>query len=68
MPKIVSSPKTRRQINEDSMAKRGIVNKAFKLHEDTVQLVKDLSEKTGKSQAQIVTEALQLWANSQKNP
>ena len=68
MPKIVSSPKTRRQINEDSMAKRGIVNKAFKLHEDTVQLVKDLSEKTGKSQAQIVTEALQLWANSQKTP
>lgn len=68
MPKTVSSPKTRRQINEDSMAKRGIVNKAFKLHEDTVQLVKDLSEKTGKSQAQIVTEALQLWANSQKTP
>lgn len=68
MPKTVSTPKTRRQINEDSMAKRGIVNKAFKLHEDTVQLVKDLSEKTGKSQAQIVTEALQLWANSQKTP
>lgn len=62
MPKIVANPKTRRQINEDSMAKRGIVNKAFKLHEDTVALVKSLSEQTGKSQAQVVTEALQLWA------
>lgn len=63
MPKIVQAPKTRRQINEDSMAKRGIVNKAFKLHEDTVALVKSLSEQTGKSQAQIVTEALQMYAN-----
>lgn len=53
MPKITSTPKTR----------RGIVNKAFKLHEDTVALVKTLSEQTGKSQAQIVTEALQMYAN-----
>ena len=49
MPKIVKNPKTRREINEASMARRGIVNKAFKLHEDTVTLVKDLSEKTDKS-------------------
>ncbi len=62
MPKIVSTPKTRREINEASMARRGVVNKAFKLHEDTVTLVKALSEQTGKSQAQIVTEALQLYA------
>ena len=63
MPKITSTPKTRREINEASMARRGIVNKAFKLHEDTVALVKILSEQTGKSQAQIVTEALQMYAN-----
>lgn len=63
MPKTISNPKTRHQINEDSMARRGIVNKAFKLHEDTVALVKDLSKQTGKSQAQIVTEALQMYAN-----
>ncbi|MFA9485437.1 hypothetical protein LU276_03815 [Moraxella haemolytica] len=63
MPKTISNPKTRHQINEDSMAHRGIVNKAFKLHEDTVALVKDLSKQTGKSQAQIVTEALQMYAN-----
>lgn len=63
MPKIVQAPKTRQQINEDSMARRGIINKAFKLHEDTVALVKSLSEQTGKSQAQIVTEALQMYAN-----
>lgn len=62
MPKIVSNPKTRREINEASMARRGVVNKAFKLHEDTVALVKALSEQTGKSQAQIVTEALQMYA------
>lgn len=63
MPKITSTPKTRREINEASMARRGIVNKAFKLHEDTVALVKTLSEQTGKSQAQIITEALQMYAN-----
>lgn len=63
MPKIVKNPKTRREINEASMARRGVKNKAFKLHEDTVTLVKDLSEKTGKSQAQIVTEALQMYAD-----
>ncbi len=67
MPKIVSNPKTRREINEASMARRGIVNKAFKIHEDTAALVKTLSEQTGKSQAQIVTEALQMYAKSMKS-
>lgn len=61
MPKIIDKPKTRRQINEQSMARRGIVNKAFKLHEDTVQTIKDLSASTGKSQAQIVTEAIAIY-------
>lgn len=62
MPRMVANPKTREQINQDSMARRGIVNKAFKLHEDTVELIKELSANTGKSQAQIVTEAIELWA------
>lgn len=53
--------KSRLEINQDSNTKRGIVNKAFKLHESTVSLVKALSEETGKSQAQIVTEALKMY-------
>ena len=60
--------KSRSQINEKSNAKRGIVNKAFKLHESTVDLVKDLAEKTGISQAQIVTEALKMYEQSLKKP
>ncbi len=60
--------KSTRQINEDSNAKRGIVNKAFKLHESTVELVKSLAKETGKSQAQIVTEAIALYAEQMKKP
>ncbi|WP_173911060.1 ribbon-helix-helix protein, CopG family [Acinetobacter sp. Marseille-Q1618] len=60
--------KSIRQINEESNAKRGIVNKAFKLHESTVELVKALAEDTGKSQAQIVTEALKMYAENIKKP
>ncbi|RYL27121.1 ribbon-helix-helix protein, CopG family [Acinetobacter piscicola] len=60
--------KSRTQINEESNAKRGIVNKAFKLHESTVDLVKDLAEKTGISQAQIVTEALKMYEQNLKKP
>ena len=58
--------KSIREINEASNARRGIVNKAFKLHESTVELVKSLSEQTGKSQAQIVTEALKMYAELNK--
>ena len=54
--------KSIREINEASNARRGIINKAFKLHKSTVELVKSLSEQTGKSQAQIVTEALKMYA------
>lgn len=56
-----SSPKSRVEINRDSDAKRGIMSKTFKLHESTVDLVKELSAQTDKSQAQIITEALQMY-------
>ncbi|MFB6348538.1 ribbon-helix-helix domain-containing protein [Moraxella marmotae] len=60
MPKIVKTPKTRREINEASMARRGIVTKSFKMPETSVQMIKQLSETTGKSQTQLITEAIEL--------
>ena len=60
--------KSRQEINDESNARRGVVNKSFKLHQNTVDLVKQLSEDTGKSQAQLVTEALALYAEQLKKP
>lgn len=67
MPKVVATPKTRRQINEESMARRGIVHKAFKIHQDYANLFVELAEKTGKSQAQILCEAITLYAEQIKD-
>ena len=49
--------KTRIEINEESNERRGIVNKAFKLHENTVDAIRSLADDSEKSQAQLITNA-----------
>lgn len=61
MPKIVQNPKTRAEIQKESNERRGIVNKAFKLHQDTVTLIKELAQVHQIPQNQLITEAVKLW-------
>ena len=49
--------KTRTEINQESNERRGIVNKAFKLHQNTVDAIRSLAEDSEKSQAQLITNA-----------
>ena len=49
--------KTRSEINQESNERRGIVNKAFKLHENTVDAIRSIAEDSEKSQAQLITNA-----------
>ena len=49
--------KTRAEINQESNKRRGIVNKAFKLHENTVDAIRSLADDSEKSQAQLITNA-----------
>lgn len=49
--------KSRTEINEDSNKSRGIINKAFKLHQSTVDAIRSFSDDSEKSQAQLVTNA-----------
>lgn len=49
--------KTRTEINNESNDRRGIVNKAFKLHQSTVDAIRNFSDDSEKSQAQLITNA-----------
>lgn len=49
--------KTRAKINQESNERRGIVNKAFKLHESTVNAIRNLADDSEKSQAQLIANA-----------
>ena len=49
--------KTRAEINQESNKRRGIVNKAFKLHENTVDAIRSLADDSEKSQTQLITNA-----------
>ncbi|OUR08485.1 hypothetical protein B4R72_13490 [Acinetobacter pittii] len=49
--------KTRTEINQESNERRGIVNKAFKLHQNTVDAIRSFADESEKSQAQLVTNA-----------
>lgn len=49
--------KTRTEINQESNESRGIVNKAFKLHQSTVDAIRSFADDSEKSQAQLVTNA-----------
>ena len=49
--------KTRTEINQESNERRGIVNKAFKLHQNTVEAIRSFADDSEKSQAKLVTNA-----------
>ena len=53
---------SRQEIQKRSNEKRGIKCKAFSLDADTLALFERLSAQTGKSQVQILKEALQEYA------
>lgn len=55
--RILLMVKTRAEINQESNERRGIVNKAFKLHENTVDAIRSLADDSEKSQAQLITNA-----------
>lgn len=49
--------KTRSEINQESNDRRRIVNKAFKLHQSTVDAIRSFADNSEKSQAQLITNA-----------
>ncbi|QEQ61222.1 hypothetical protein AO053_05025 [Haemophilus influenzae biotype aegyptius] len=49
---------TRAEINAKSDKKRSVRLQSYKLHEDIIKLLAELSEKTGKSKTAIVTEGI----------
>lgn len=49
--------KTRTEINQESNDRRKIVNKAFKLHQSTVDAIRSFADDSEKSQAQLITNA-----------
>ena len=53
---------SRQEIQKRSNEKRGIISKAFSLDADTLALFEQLAAQTGKSQVQILKEALQEYA------
>lgn len=57
---------TRAEINAKSDKKRNVRLVSFKLHEDIIALLTELSEQTGLSKTQIVTQGIQLFAETKK--
>ncbi|KMK50931.1 hypothetical protein RO21_09105 [[Actinobacillus] muris] len=57
---------TRAEINAKSDKKRNVRLASFKLHEDIIALLTELSEQTGLSKTQIVTQGIQLFAETKK--
>lgn len=57
---------SRAEINQRSNQKRGVINKAFKLNQHTVDLIISLSQQDGISQAQLITQLINDYANSKK--
>lgn len=61
MPKIVSNPKTRNQIQKDSDEKRGIKLKAFKLHIDDIAMIETTAKTLNMPQNRLVVEAVKAY-------
>ena len=57
---------TRAEINAKSDKKRGVRLQSYKLHEDIIKLLAELSEKTGKSKTAIITEGNQTMKKTKK--
>lgn len=55
---------TRAEIQKKSDAKRGVRSKGYKLPNDIIDLISELSDKTGKSQSKIIEEAMLMLNNS----
>lgn len=54
-------PKSRAQIQAKSDAKRGVVSKTYKLHQDDVELIKSLAERLGIPQNQLIMDAIRAY-------
>ncbi|WP_075321467.1 ribbon-helix-helix protein, CopG family [Histophilus somni] len=57
---------TRAEINAKSDKKRGVRVQSYKLHEDVIALLAELSSQTGLSKTQIVTQGIMLFAETKK--
>lgn len=57
---------TRAEINAKSDKKRGVRLQSYKLHEEVIGLLAELSEQTGLSKTQIVTQGIKLFAETKK--
>ena len=55
---------TRAEIQKKSDAKRGVRPKGYKLPNEIIDLISELSNKTGKSQSKIIEEAILMLNNS----
>lgn len=54
---------TKQEIQAKSDKKRGVRLQSYKLHEDVITLLAELSEQTGLSKTQIVSQGILLFAN-----
>ena len=57
---------TRAEIQRKSDEKRGVKSKAYKLPIHVIELIVELSDKTGKSQSKIIEEAIVMFNHSLK--
>ena len=55
---------TRAVIQKKSDEKRGVKSKGYKLPVDIIDIISELSDKTGKSQSKIIEEAILMFNNS----
>lgn len=62
MPKIVSQPKSKTQIQAESDARRGIKNKAFKLHETDIAFIIETAKALNMNQNELVMTAIRAYA------
>lgn len=56
---------SRAEIQRNSDARRGIQSKSFKLKIEEIEALREWAEQSGKSQTEILREALALWAQAQ---
>lgn len=64
MPKVVSNPKTKAQIQADSDAKRGVKVASYKFPIEFLNELTALSEKTGLSRSVIIMTAVKAWGET----
>lgn len=55
---------SRTEIQKKSDQKRGIKSKGYKLPVDIIDLITELSSKTGKPQSKVIEDAILMYKNS----